>query len=127
MLYSLAADLLVFIHLAFIAFVVFGGLLVLKWPRLGLLHIPACVWGALIEFQSGLCPLTPWEQHLRLLAGQTSYSGSFIQHYLMPLLYPAMLTRELQIILGCGVVIINFALYAVLISRLLKKRNNVHP
>lgn len=127
MLYVIAADLLVVIHLAFIGFVVFGGLLVFKWRRLCIVHIPAVIWGALIEYQSWLCPLTPWEQQLRLLAGQSSYRGSFIQHYLLPLLYPMSLTRETQIILGSGVIVINLVLYAVLISRLRKEKKTTRP
>jgi hypothetical protein len=117
MLYSVAADLLVFIHLAFVAFVGLGGLLVLKWRWLGVLHLPAVIWGALIEFQGWLCPLTPWEQQLRLMAGQASYTGSFIQHYFQPLLYPSLLTRDIQLLLGSGVIVINIAIYGWLLLR----------
>jgi len=114
---QLAADLLIVVHLAFICFVVLGGLLVLKWPRLACIHIPAAVWGALVEFQSWLCPLTPLEQHVRAAAGETGYTGSFIEHYLLPVIYPANLTRELQLLLGILVIVINAAIYGWLLVR----------
>ena len=111
MSYSLAADMLVVIHLGFILFVVLGGLLVLKWRWLIYLHIPAALWGALLEFFGWLCPLTPWEKQLRLAAGEAGYSTSFVEHYLIPIVYPAHLGREMQIMLGVFVVVINLAVY----------------
>ena len=114
---QLAADLLVVLHLAFICFVVLGGLLVLKWPWMALMHIPAAVWGALVEFQGWWCPLTPLEQRLRAAAGEAGYSGSFIEHYLLPIIYPADLTRDLQLQLGLFVVTINAAIYGWLLAR----------
>ncbi len=112
MLLRLAADLVMLTHVAFVLFVVLGGLLVLRWPRAAWAHVPCAVWGALIEFGGWICPLTPWEQQLRVAAGQGGYSGGFIEHYLVPLLYPGALTRHMQVALGLGVVVLNVALYA---------------
>jgi hypothetical protein len=114
MRYSVAADILVIAHFAFIIFVMLGGLLLLKWPRLVYLHLPAVAWGALVELRAWLCPLTPLEQHYRTLAGETGYSGSFIQHYLLPLIYPAGLTREIQTLLAMCVITVNLVIYAVI-------------
>ena len=108
------ADLVVAIHFAFVLFVVFGGLLVLRWPRLALVHVPAAIWGALIELAGGICPLTPLEQSLRLRAGEQGYSGSFIEHYILPVLYPSGLTRTVQLVLGGLVVAINLGIYGYL-------------
>ena len=93
MLVNLSADLLVALHFAFVVFVVFGGLLVLKWSKVAMLHIPCVLWGAFIEFSGRICPLTPLEHRLREAAGETAYSGGFIDHYIVPLVYPAELTR----------------------------------
>ena len=111
MLSLLAAQLVVLLHLAFILFVVFGALLVLRWPRLAWLHLPAAIWAVLSEFFGAICPLTPWENRLRRIAGESGYSGGFIEEYLLPIIYPAELTRELQIGLGIGVLAMNLLLY----------------
>ena len=113
----LAADAVALFHLAFVLFVVFGGLLVCRWPRLAWLHRPAVGWGAWIEFTGWICPLTPLENHLRQLTGAAGYAGGFIDHYLWPLLYPAGLTREGQWALGAGVPILNGAVYGLLLAR----------
>lgn len=113
---SIAADLIVVLHFGFVLFVVAGALLVLKWRWLAFLHIPAAVWGALIEFMGWICPLTPLENHLRHAAGQAGYSGGFIEHYLMPILYPDGLTRNLQIGIGIFFVAINLAIYGWIIK-----------
>ena len=110
--YRIAADLVVLTHFTFVLFVVFGALLALRWPRAIFLHLPTAVWGALIEFQGWICPLTPLENRLRGLGGQAGYAGGFIEHYIMPLLYPAGLTRTVQLILGAAVIAINGLLYA---------------
>ncbi len=115
MLYSLAADLLVVLHLAFILFVMLGGLLVWRRGWLAWLHLPAVAWGALLEFYGWLCPLTPWEQQLRLAAGEAGYSGGFIAHYLLPILYPPGLTHNVQLLLGTGVIVINLLIYGWLL------------
>jgi hypothetical protein len=110
--YIFAANTLLIIHFAFVCFVVLGGLLVLKWRWLAFIHIPSAIWGALIEFQGWICPLTPLEQRLRVAGNQSGYSGGFIEHYLVSLLYPDYLDRQVQIILGSLVVITNVAIYA---------------
>jgi len=121
MLYSLAANTLLVIHLLFIIFVVLGGCLVFKWRWLVFLHLPAATWGALVEFQGWLCPLTPWEQYLRQSAGEASYKSGFIEHYLAPLIYPANLNYDMQIVLGSFVIIINLVIYGFLILRSVRR------
>lgn len=116
-LYRLLADLALLAHFAFIAFVLLGGLLVLKWPQVAWLHIPAALWGALTEFFSLPCPLTPLEKHFQRLAGDTPYEGDFIARYLLPLIYPAGLTPTVQIVLGAIVVIMNIAIYGWVLTR----------
>ena len=117
MFWRMAADALVVIHLGFILFVMLGGLLLLRWPRLIWLHVPAVAWGVIVECLHLGCPLTPWENQLRLAAGQAGYEGGFIEHYLIPLIYPAGLTPAIQLWLGAIVVLVNAAVYAWLIGR----------
>ena len=112
MLFRILADILVVIHGCFVLFVVLGGLLALKRLKVAWIHIPACIWGALIEFQGWICPLTPLEKWLRVKAGQAGYSGGFVQHYLLPLIYPAGLTEQTATVLGLLVVVVNVAVYA---------------
>ncbi|HEU5169547.1 MAG TPA: DUF2784 domain-containing protein [Gemmatimonadales bacterium] len=113
----LLADLLVVVHFLFVVFVVGGGLLALRWPKVAWLHVPAALWGAWIEFTGAICPLTPLEQQLRARAGQTAYEGDFVAHYILPLLYPLGLTRPTQMVLGGLVVALNLAVYAVVWGR----------
>lgn len=113
----LAADLVMVIHFGFIAFVVAGGLLVLRWPRVVWLHLPAAAWGAAIVLFGGVCPLTPLENTLRRAAGQAGYDGGFIEHYLMPLIYPPGLTRGVQVALGVLVVALNLGVYVAALKR----------
>ena len=120
LLYRVAADLLVLLHLAFIIFVVAGGLSVLRWPWMAWLHLPAAGWGALIEFRGWVCPLTPWENSLRRLAGEEGYSEGFIEYYILQLVYPPGLTRDIQVGLGIAVVLINLLIYGVLLYRSLR-------
>jgi Protein of Unknown function (DUF2784) len=108
----LLADCLVLIHFAFVVFVVAGGFLILWRPSIRWIHLPAAAWGALIEFTGWICPLTPWEHGLRLKAGQVGYTGGFIEHYLLPVLYPQGLTPSVQIGLGLLVIGVNVAIYA---------------
>jgi hypothetical protein len=112
MLYRILADLVVVVHLAFVAFAVAGALLVLRWRWVAWLHVPAAVWAALIEFAGWICPLTPLENRLRLRGGGWAYSSGFVERYILPVLYPGELTRELQIVLGVIVLAVNFAAYA---------------
>jgi len=110
--YRIAADVIVMLHFAFVLFAVLGGLLVLKWRRCAWLHVPSFIWAALVMFTGWICPLTPLEIWLRREGGEAAYHGSFIEHYILPLLYPAELTRELQVLLGLLVLGINLAIYA---------------
>jgi hypothetical protein len=117
MIYRILADLVVGVHALFVAFVMVGGLLALRWPWVVALHLPAAVWGALIEFQGWICPLTPLEQSLRAAAGEAGYQGGFIEHYLLPALYPADLTRGVQLVLGSAVIVVNALVYGFLLVR----------
>jgi hypothetical protein len=111
MLYRLAADLVVLLHLSFVLFVLLGGLLVLKWPRIMWLHLPAVAWGAFIEFSGWICPLTPLENWLRTQGGEGGHEGDFIIRYVVPILYPEALTQDIQLILGAIVVAVNLTIY----------------
>ncbi|MGZ8136329.1 MAG: DUF2784 domain-containing protein [Methylococcaceae bacterium] len=122
MLNLLLADLLVVIHFSFILFVMLGGLLVLKWRKLMWLHLPAAIWGALIEFAGWICPLTIIENRLRSGSDAGAYSSGFIEHYIMPLIYPSALTREIQIGLGLLVILVNFFVYRKLFKKRLDNR-----
>jgi hypothetical protein len=117
MIYRVLADVVVVVHLAFVLFVVLGALLVLRWRWVVWLHVPAAVWGALIEFRGWVCPLTPLENRLRALGGAAGYPGGFVQHYILPVLYPGELTRTVQIVLGVFVVAMNVAVYGWLLHR----------
>jgi len=116
-IYRGLADLILVIHLAFVLFVVLGGLLVVRWPWVAWLHVPAAVWGILIEYTGWICPLTPLENSLRVRGGEAGYVGGFIQHYIQPLLYPAGLTRPMQVGLGSLVLLLNLAAYWMLWSK----------
>lgn len=115
--YRLAADLVVAVHVLFIAFVIGGGLLVWRWRKLAWVHAPAAVWGALIEFAGWICPLTPLENALRQRAGDAGYTGGFVEHYVLPVVYPAGLTPTVQIVLGTGVIVVNLITYGLLVAR----------
>jgi hypothetical protein len=109
----LLADLLVLAHLAFVAFVIGGGFLLQRWPRLAWLHLPAAAWGAWIEFSAGICPLTPLENRLRAAGGGDVYQGDFVERYVLPVLYPQNLTPPTQAALGAFVVAVNLVAYAL--------------
>jgi len=112
MLYRIAADATLVVHLAFIVFVALGAALASRWRWMPLLHLPAAAWGVYVELSRAFCPLTALENRLLLLAGQSGYRGSFVEHHLLPLIYPAALTREMQYGLGAGVLLLNVVLYA---------------
>ena len=118
----LAADAVVAVHFAFIVFVVAGGVLVLWRRGWALVHLPAVAWGAWTEFTGTICPLTPWEQALRRQAGTAGYAGGFVEHYLVPLIYPAALTPGIQVALGAFVLIVNAVLYAFVWRRWRRRR-----
>lgn len=111
MAYLLIADLLVVLHVTFVVFVVLGALLVLRRPKLAWVHLPCALWGALIEFTGWVCPLTPLEIRFRELGGEAAYAGDFIEHYVLPVLYPEQLTRPVQGVLGALVLIVNGVAY----------------
>jgi uncharacterized protein YneF (UPF0154 family) len=116
-LYRAAADAVLLLHLAFVVFVVLGGFLVLRWPNLAWAHLPAVAWGALVEFSGWICPLTPLEVALRQAVGDAAYTGDFVEHYIVALLYPESLTRDLQVALGIAVVLLNGVIYGALLRR----------
>jgi hypothetical protein len=122
MLYRGLADLTVLVHFAFVLFVVGGAFLVLRWRRLAWVHVPAAIWGALIEFAGWVCPLTPLENRLRASGGSAGYRGGFVEHYIIPVLYPRGLTREIQIALGMIVIAINIGIYGWLLYQRRKSR-----
>ena len=111
------ADLVVVAHFLFVLFVIFGGLLVLRWPKVAYVHLPVAVYGVLIEFVGWVCPLTPLEKRLRESAGQQGYEGGFVEHYILPALYPEGLTRGVQLVLGLVVIGVNVAVYWVIAAR----------
>jgi hypothetical protein len=115
--YQLLADLVVVLHFLFILFVAFGGLLALRWRWMPWLHLPAAAWGGFIELTGRICPLTPLENQLRRAAGSSGYEGDFIEHYLLPVIYPAGLTREVQLVLAAVVVILNAVIYTIVWKR----------
>jgi len=117
MLYRAAADAVLLLHLAFVLFVVLGGFLVLRWRKLAWAHLPAVAWGALIEFSGWICPLTPLEIALRHAAGDAAYAGDFVEHYIVALLYPDSLTRDVQVALGIAVVLLNTVIYGAVLRR----------
>ena len=112
MIHRLAADAVLLLHLGFILFVLLGGLLALRWRWAPMLHLPAAAWGVYVELSGGLCPLTPLENRLRSAAGEAGYTGGFIEHYLLALIYPAGLTHEIQYVLVAIVVGVNGLAYA---------------
>lgn len=109
--YRFLADVLVVLHLGFVAFVVLGGLLVLRWRKLAWVHLPCAAWGALISFAGWICPLTPLEQHLRELGDEAGYEGGFVEHYVTSVLYPEGLTAAMQVGLGVFVIAVNAFVY----------------
>ena len=120
-----AADAVLVLHLAFILFVVGGALLVLRYSTLVWVHIPAAIWGAWAELGNRICPLTVLENELRQRAGLSGYSESFVEHYLLPIIYPSGLTRTAQLWLAAILVTINVGLYTVWLLRRRKKRINL--
>lgn len=115
--YRVAADLVVLLHGAFVLFVVLGGLLALRWPRAALVHVPAATWGVWIEWSGRICPLTPLENRLRRLGGEAGYAGGFVEHYVLPALYPEGLTREVQVALGVLALAVNVGVYVLVWRR----------
>jgi hypothetical protein len=117
MLYPVLADLVALTHLGFIVFVLFGGLMALRWRWAVWVHLPAMAWGAVVEFWGLFCPLTPLENSLRRAGGAAGYSGGFVEEYLLPVIYPGQLTREIQFVLGAIVVLVNLVVYTIVFRR----------
>jgi hypothetical protein len=117
MLFGLLADLVLIAHLGFIVFAMFGALCTLRWTWAPFVHLPALGWAAYIEISSGVCPLTPLENSLRRGAGESSYTSSFIEHYLVPLVYPPGLTTGAQMWLAAGLLLLNGLLYGAVLAR----------
>jgi hypothetical protein len=117
MIYRALADVVLVLHFCFLLFVVAGGLLALRWRRLAYAHIPVAIYGAVVEFVGFICPLTPLENSLRERGGQAGYDGGFIDHYITAAMYPAGLTREIQVALGVAVLALNLAVYAIYFRR----------
>lgn len=111
MIYRLLADLVLLLHFAFVAFAAFGGLLVLRYPKVLWIHLPAFVWGVIVQWANWICPLTPLEIHLRHLGGQQGYAGGFVEHFVAKVLYPENLTLELRYVLGLLLIVFNAAVY----------------
>ena len=113
MIFRVLADLILTLHLAFVLFVILGGLLALRWPRVARVHVPVALYGALIEFVGFGCPLTPLENAMRRRGGGAAYQGDFIDHYVTATIYPHGLTRNAQFALGAAVLVLNAAIYTV--------------
>jgi Protein of Unknown function (DUF2784) len=123
-LYRFLADVVLVLHLGFVLFVVAGALLVLRWPRLVWFHAPAALWGVFVEWSGWICPLTPLENRLRARGGAVGYAGGFVEHYLLPALYPATLTRTVQMVLGAAVLVVNLVAYALVFARTAASRRS---
>jgi hypothetical protein len=121
MIFRLLADSVVAIHLLFVVFAMLGGLLAFRWRKTIWVHLPAVLWAALIEFGGWICPLTPLENRLRIAGGNAGYTGGFVEHYLLPLLYPGDLTRSIQVLLGILVVTLNLFIYGYLFLKIKTK------
>jgi hypothetical protein len=118
-----AADALLALHGLFIVFAVFGGFLALRWAWVKWVHLPCALWAATVVGMGWICPLTPLENRLRIAAGQAGYEGGFIEHYLLAAIYPDGLTRQIQVVLAVGVVVMNVLAYAVLLRRFFAVKN----
>jgi hypothetical protein len=110
---AVAADAVVLLHALFVVFVAAGALLLWRWPRVAWLHAPAALWGVIVEWTGAVCPLTPLENRLRRHAGEAGYRGGFVEHYVLPWLYPAGLTSDAQLVLGAGVIVVNALFYGL--------------
>ncbi len=122
MLFEILADLVLLIHAGFIVFAVLGGFLALRWRGLVWLHLPALAWGVLVESMGWICPLTPLENQLRLLAGDPDIGQDFLAHYLVSLIYPPHLTRLDQLWLAAGLILLNLVAYGIRLRQHVRKR-----
>lgn len=124
MFYRIAADLVLLTHFAFIILVVAGALAVFRYPWFAWIHVPVASWGAFVEVTGRICPLTTLENLLRIQAGQEGYANSFVEQYIFPMIYPAGLTRQVQLMLAVVVVALNAIIYATILLRKRKARQN---
>ena len=122
MFYRIAADLVLALHLGFIVFAVLGGLLILRYHWVVYIHVPGALWGAFVEITGRICPLTLWENSLRQSAGESGYAESFVEHYLLPVIYPAGLTRSIQFCIAGFVIVVNVVIYGWLLYRCKRSR-----
>jgi Protein of Unknown function (DUF2784) len=122
--YRFLADVVLVLHLGFVLFVVAGAFLILRWPRIVWVHPPAALWGVIVEWSGWVCPLTPLENRLRARGGAAGYAGGFVEHYLVPVLYPASLTRSVQVLLGATVLAVNLIAYAIVFARTAASRRS---
>ncbi|MEJ2033742.1 MAG: DUF2784 domain-containing protein [Deltaproteobacteria bacterium] len=120
-MFRLLAGFILVLHLVFILFVVFGALFVLRWPRLAIVHLPTALWGTAVELGGWICPLTPLENYFRQKSGAAGYRTGFVEHYILQLVYPNGLTREMQIFLGLAVLLVNGLLYGLLLLRFMRR------
>ena len=124
-MFQLLANATVLLHLAFIAFIVFGGLLALFWPRMAWVHLPLALWGVVVQWMSWVCPLTPLENWFRARGGVGTYAEGFVEHYVLPVLYPIGIGLRLHWVLGLVVLVANAAIYATVFHR--RSRHRVAP
>jgi Protein of Unknown function (DUF2784). len=117
MFFRLAADAVLLVHLAFILFVLLGAAIAVRWHWIPFVHLPVAAWGFFVEISGRICPLTYLENYLRIKAGQSGYTESFVEHYLLAIIYPAGLTREIQYVLAAVVIVVNIAIYGWLFVR----------
>ena len=122
MIYRVAAEAVLLLHFGFILFAVLGGLAVARWGWLALFHVPAVAWSFFVETTGRICPLTYAENLLRSRAGRSGYAEGFLEHYLLPVIYPG-LTQEFTTWLAAGIVVVNLAIYFWLFRR----RRSLHP
>lgn len=111
MLFQFAADAVLLLHLSFILFALLGAASTVWWRWMPIVHLPAAAWGIFVEVTGRICPLTYLENYLRIKAGQSGYTESFIEHYLLAIIYPAAITRGVQFVLAGAVVIVNVVIY----------------
>lgn len=125
MYFRFAADGVLLLHLFFILFALFGGALATRWRWMPLVHIPMAAWAFFVELTGRICPLTYLENYLRMRAGQSGYTESFIEHYLLDVIYPSGLTREVQFLLAAVVILVNIGIYAWAVMRRRSQRRDV--
>ena len=120
MIYRFLADLILILHFCFVLFSIFGGLLVLRRRWLWKLHIPALVWGFMVQYFVWICPLTSWENYFRALGGEAGYEGGFIEYYISAIIYPGFISPNTHLFLAISLLVFNLLIYAFLFRRWLR-------